>query len=477
MNGATASEERSAAMPIDLPDRDSLTEPLYLSLAAAIEDAIRKGRLKPGDRLPTHRAVSAQMGLSVHTVSKAYDRLRQQHLIEGHVGRGSYVVDPGAADTAPYPLKRQRDSFYDLAMSRALTELRHDRAMRRTLREMAGNADAAMFLSCRPNLGQEAHRAAGVAWLAGLGLETGAEQVIMTNGATHGAAAALSALTRPGDTVLAAQITNHLVISLCSYLGLTLIGLDSDSEGILPDALDRACRNHDARAVICLPALGNPKGSVMGAARRADIARVAAAHDLHIIENDALGALLEDGPPPIAALAPERTVYLTTFTKCTMPGLRAGYMVAPMHLQPGLLARLLVFSWTATPLICEIATRWVDDGTAARLAAWQRAALAERHRILCQELEGCAVQGQPGGLHYWLHLPEGWSTEGLVARARQLGIVLAPCTPFLTQNAPACDAVRISVGGIADDTDFATALRLLRGLLKTPYEPTPDIGF
>ncbi len=160
-----------------------------------------------------------------------------------------------------------------------------------------------------------------------------------------------------------------------------------------------------------------------------------------------------------------------------MPGLRAGYMVAPMHLQPGLLARLLVFSWTATPMICEIATRWVRDGTVAELAAWQRDALAGRHRILRDELAGFDLQGHPGGLHYWLRVPDGWSTEGLVGRARQVGVSIAPCTPFLTQNAPACEAVRISVGGIQDTEDFTQALRLLRGVLKTPSDPMPEVEF
>ncbi|RKT35049.1 GntR family transcriptional regulator [Roseovarius halotolerans] len=457
-------------MTFEFPDREALAEPLYASLAAAIERQIREGVLRPGDRLPTHRAVSNELGLSVHTVSKAYDRLRQHNLIHGHVGRGSFVVDPSARDEPPYALKSQREDVLDLAISRPLYDARHDQAMRRTLREMAGNADPATILSCRPNIGQTAHRAAAVDWLARCRLNTSADRVLLTNGVTHGMAAALSAVTAPGDVVLADDVTHHLIISLCRYLGLTLIGVAGDDEGMCPDALERVCRSHDARAIVTLPNLAAPRGGLMSEARRRAVAAVAQARDLVVIENDAYAQILEDAPEPIAALAPERTIYLTTFTKCTVSGLRAGYMAAPAYLQSALLSRLLVFSWAATPLVGEIATRWVRDGTAAALAEWQRAALAARGRIVNEVLGDQRLQGHPGGLHYWLTLPEGRSTEDVVRNARQLGVALAPATPFLTAQAPALDAVRISVGGVRDETQFRTALERVSMLLRATHE-------
>lgn len=460
-------------MTFEFPAREALAEPLYASLSAAIERQIREGRLRPGDRLPTHRAVSNELGLSVHTVSKAYERLRQHNLIQGHVGRGSYVVDPSGLDQPPYALKPQREDVLDLAISRPLYDAHHDQAMRRTLREMADTADPATILSCRPNIGQTAHRAAAVDWLARCRLRTSADRVLLTNGVTHGMAASLSAVTTPGDVVLADDVTHHLVISLCRYLGLTLVGVAGDDEGMCPDALERVCRGHDARAIVTLPNLATPRASLMGEARRRAIVGVARRRDLVIIENDVYAQILEDAPEPFAALAPDRSIYLTTFTKSTVSGLRAGYMAAPVQMQSALLSRLLVFSWAATPLVGEIATRWVRDGTAAALAEWQRGALAARGRIVAEVLGDQSLQGHPGGLHYWLTLPEGRSTDDIVGNARRLGVALAPATPFMTSQAPAIDAVRISVGGIRDESQFRTALERVSMLLQA----NRDIAF
>ncbi len=452
-------------MTFDFIDRHSLSEPLYAGLAAAIEQAIRDGRLRPGQRLPTHRALARDLGLSVHTVSKAYDRLRQHDLIEGHVGRGSYVADPARRDAPPYALAPAEDAVCDLAISRPLVDPRHDAAFRAVLRDMAATVDPAVMLATRPNVGLPAHRAAGAEWLAGLGVEAGPGDVILTNGVAHGMAAALSATTHPGDVVLADAVTHHLVISLCRALGLTLIGVEGDAAGMLPEALDRACRAHDARVVVTMPALTAPTAGLMDEGRRREIARLAARHDLTLIENDAYGALLEGAPPPVSAFARDRSVYLTTFTKCTLPGLRAGYMVGPDRLYAALLSRLMVFSWAATPLLCEIATRWVRDGTAAALAGWQRAALAERGRIARDVLGRHDLRGHPGGLHYWLPLPEGWTSAEFQRQAEARDIVLAPAEPFLTRQAAPVRAVRISVGGVADRARFETALERIAALL------------
>ena len=122
--------------------------------------------------------------------------------------------------------------------------------------------------------------------------------------------------------------------------------------------------------------------------RRRALVDVARKHNLYIIENDAFGPVIEHRPIPVASLAPERTIYLTSFTKCTVSGLRAGYLVAPDHLLPALTGRLIVFGWMATPLVCELASRWVLDGTALELAMWQRAELCRRFEIVEQALQG-----------------------------------------------------------------------------------------
>jgi DNA-binding transcriptional MocR family regulator len=464
-------------MTIWHPDPASLQHPLHSGLASAIAHAISEGKLQIGQQLPTHRKMAESLGLSVHTVSKAYDALRRQNLIDGQVGRGSYVVDPNRSNDQPFKLKSERRDGFDLSISRPVFSNIHVDRFQKALAEIHNNLDPSVYLSCRPNIGHEAHRVAGVKWLAACGIETTPEQIIMTNGVTHGMSAALSALTRPGDTVLSDSITHHLVVSGCSCLGLNLVGIQVDEFGMCPESLERYCQKIDAKVLFLLPSLTNPTAVIMPEERRLALVDVARKHNLYIIENDAFGPVIEHRPIPVASLAPERTIYLTSFTKCTVSGLRAGYLVAPDHLLPALTGRLIVFGWMATPLVCELASRWVLDGTALELAMWQRVELCRRFQIVEQALQGMQWSGRRSGLHIWLTLPEGWTTSSFVAYARELKIAVAPDTPFLTPKTPSQNAVRISLGSIQDIEHFKRAMSLLAGMLTRPNEVLPQFAY
>jgi DNA-binding transcriptional MocR family regulator len=459
-----------------LPSRDSLNSPLHTSLATMIASAIEDGRLLPGQQLPTHRKLAEELELSVNTVSKAYDILRRQNLIDGQIGRGSYVADTGKSDDQPFKLESEPDNLFDMSMSRPMFSQLHVEAMQSMLKTIHVAFDPALYLATRPNVGHESHRKTGVKWLARCGVETTADSILMTNGVTHGSAAAMSAVLRPGDVVLTDKITHHLVVSNSSYVGYRQVGLETDMHGILPDALEKACAELSPKALYLLPSLANPNVHMMPEERRRQIAEIAQKHGLHIIENDALGPVAKDRPPPISTFAPELSIYLTTFTKCTISGLRAGYAVVPDHLMPVMTARLMVFGWMATPIICEIASRWVEDGTADKLIEWQREKLAERYQIASQELAGFDWKGHPGGLHLWLKLPNDWDSNSFVAHARELNVSVSPEAPFLSPKAIPTNAVRVSLGSIRETDRFRRALRLLVGLLRRPHEPLPQFA-
>jgi DNA-binding transcriptional MocR family regulator len=442
-----------------------------------IAQAVEDGNLPPGQKLPTHRKLADDLGLSVNTVSKAYDILRRQNLIDGQIGRGSFVADTGLSGNQPFKLESEPENLFDMSISRPLFNRQHVDAMQATLQKLQTDLDPAIYLSTRPNAGHETHRKTGTKWLSHCGLETSAGSVLMTNGVSHGMTAAMSAILRPGDVILSDMITHHLMISSVAYFGYRHIGLEVDEHGILPDALEKACVEDSPKVLYLLPSLANPYVHMMPEDRRRQIAGIARKYGLHIIENDAFGPVATHRPPPVSVFAPDLSVYLTTFTKCTVSGLRAGYAVVPDHLLPAMTARLIVFGWMATPLICEVASRWVEDGTAQALAEWQNIAIGKRHQIARQELAGFQWKGHPSALHLWLQLPPEWDSNSFVAHARELNVVVSPETPFLCPKASPTNAVRVSLGSIPDTERFRQGLRLLAGLLLRPREPLPQFAY
>jgi DNA-binding transcriptional MocR family regulator len=457
-------------MTIWQPDPTLLRRPFYLSLAEQIARAIGTGQLASGARLPTHRDLAHRLGVSVQTVSRAYDALIRRGLLAGEVGRGSFVRRLPGEPSLPYLPERLKEVI-DLSILKPVCEERHLRHMKEGLTKLAENLPPAVALSFRPNPTYERHRVVGAGWLRQCGLETMPGNIILTNGATAGMTIALMCAAPSGATVLTEEVGHHTLGALAAYLGFRLRGVAIDAEGVRPDALEAACREGDARALFVMPNPINAMATLMGAARRRQIAEVARRHGLIIVENDPMGPLIEQRPPPLAALAPERTLYVTSFTKSVMPGLRAGYLAVPDRLVPAASNRHLVTNWMATALIAELATRWVEDGLAGELVQWQRQALRRRQQIAARLLDGLPYNAHPEGLHVWLPLPDGRTEQAIVSQVRLHGVAIAPGSAFTIGETPQPAAVRISVGSTTEE-ELRTGLGIVLSLLLSDPEPS-----
>lgn len=452
-------------MTMWLPDPALIRRPAYLSLAEQIARAIHDGRLAHGSRLPTHRKLAYDLTLSVQTVSRAYEELIRRGLITGEIGRGSFVQAVQREVDPPY-LPERLGELIDLSILKPVCEPMHLEKLREALRWLGDNLPASSGLSFRPNVVFPKHRAVAVEWLKACGIAPAPQNVCITNGATGAMTVALMSAASPGSTVVTEAIGHHTLIPLATYLGFNLQGLPIDDQGIVPAALDEACRITDIRAVFVQPSVINPTATLMGSVRRAELAEVARRHDIAIIEGDVLGPLVEDRAPPIAHFAPERTLYYTSFTKITVPGLRIGYLVSPDRYAAAVANRHLVSNWMATPMVAEIASKWVIDGTAMELVRWQRDALARRQMIAKEVLGDHPVLTHPHALHLWLQLPNDRTEEGFVAQARLQGVAIAPGASFRVSDAPWQPAVRISLGSTTEgelNAGLGVINRLLQG--------------
>ncbi|BCH28210.1 GntR family transcriptional regulator [Mesorhizobium sp. L-8-10] len=451
------------------PDPALIRRPAYLSLADQFARAIHDGRLPNGMRLPTHRRLAEELALSVQTVSRAYEELIRRGLVSGEIGRGSFVQARRSEPEPPY-LPERPGEVIDLSILKPVCEPMHHQRLKEALAWLAETLPSSSALSFRPNVVFPRHRAVAVEWLKECGLAVSPQNVSLTNGATAGMTVALMSVAPPGSTVATEAIGHHTLVPLATYLGFNLEGLPIDRDGLVPEALDEACSRSDIRAVFVQPSVINPTATLMSAGRREAVVAVARKHDIAIIENDVLGPLVEGRAPPLAAYAPERTLYVTSFTKVTVPGLRIGYLAAPDRYVAAVANRHLVSNWMATPMVAEIATRWVADGTAMELVRWQRAALARRHDIADDVLQGMTYLAHRSGLHVWLPLPGDRTEEGFVAQARLQGVAIAPGLSFRTSDAPWQPAVRISLGSTTEG-ELRAGLGIVAKLLHGDPEP------
>ena len=444
------------------PDSTRLSRPAYLSLAEQIAEAIRNGELASGARLPPHRKMADDLKLSVQTVSRAYDELIRRGLIAGEIGRGSFVQTLRKEPEPPY-LPERLGELIDLSILKPVCDRYHLDKMREAFGWLSENLPSSSALSFRPNVVFPRHRVAAAEWLARCGVDISPLNISVTNGATAGMTVALMSVAPPGSNVAVETISHHTLVPLCTYLGIHLEGVAVDHDGMMPEALETACKKGSIRAIFLQPTVINPMAVMMSATRREALAAIARKYDVAIIENDILGPLVQQRPPPMASFAPERTLYITSFTKITVPGLRIGYLAAPDRYVAAVANRHLVSNWMATPSIAEIATKWVGDGTAMELVNWQRRALAVRHAIAKETLAGLDYSCHAQSLHIWLPLKGHHTEETFVSQARLRGVAIAPGSSFRTSAEPWHPAVRISLGSITE-AELRTGLGIIASL-------------
>lgn len=435
--------------------------PVYLRIVGALEAAIREGELQTGDQLPTQRAAGVALGVDFTTVTRAYALARERGLLEGAVGRGTFVRARGEDEAG----------LIDLSMNlpppprgRSLGQ-----ALRDTTRAVLERTDVAALMAYHPGAGSLGQRTAAASWLAPTLGRTDADLTLVCAGAQSALAAILSTVARRGDVVIAEALTYPGLLALAAHLGLRLVACPLDAEGLEPQALERLCREHAPRAICCTPTLHNPTTATMGLGRRHEVARIVAASGVALIEDDAYGRLPETSLPAIASLGAAGGWYISTLSKCLSPGLRIAFVRAPsVGDAERLTAALRALVMTPSPLTSAVVTAWIREGVADALLEGVRAEAAARLELATQILP----QARRGlnGLHLWLDLPAERDQARLRDTARERGLALVTGDAFTVADAPLY-GVRISLGAPSKTSVLEGALRSVAAGLAAPRGP------
>lgn len=441
--------------------------PRYAAIVRALEDALREGRLAPGDRLPPQRELAEALDVSLGTVTRAYSEARDRGLVEATVGRGTFVR-PDAAD-GPGELGARVDrELVDLSLLVApvLDEERWPGRLREAVAELARRPDLHDLLGYQRHEGAARHRRAAAEWLGRTGLDASPGDVLVAGGAQHAAVAALSVLTRPGDAVLAEELTTPGLKDAASWLHLRLHGLPSDEHGLLPDAFAGACRSGVARVLYTMPTYQNPTTRTMPGERRREIASVAREHGIAVVEDGVHALIAEEAPAPLAAHLPEHGYFLTSHSKTLSPSVRVGYLRAPAAAHEELRFALRATLWMASPLLAEIATAWIEDGTADRMVEGKRAEARARQAAAREALQGFDFEAGPASHHLWLRLPDPWRPPSFVEAARRRGVAVTSPNTFLAGQVTSPRAVRLCLGAARDRETLRRGLSVIRSLLE-----------
>jgi len=433
--------------------------PRYIQIADMISESIQSGSLQSGDQVPPQRTLAAQLGVDLTTVTRAYAEARNRGLIASYSGRGSFVTgvsEPGDEVridlTMNIPPQPANGSMTELVGKGLDDVLRRNRI------------EALSTYQDEPTTRSALQAAQG--WLnPALGdLDTRALSVC--SGSQAAIFAILASCAKPGETLLCDPLTYPGLLLAARQLGLRVLVVEGDADGMRPDALERAQQQSGARLVYLNPTFNNPTAHTMPIGRRQQIATTVLRLDLTLIEDDPYRYLLDDAPAAIATLTGgANTFYLASLSKCLWPSLRTSFVLPPRgdtgeRLQSGLRAA----SMGCSALLLGLVEHWIRSGTAKQLVQEiQREARARQQ--LARSLLTAPVQAHPCGIHLWLPLPAHWNQNLFTHALDELGVNVASADSFSV--APQTqDAVRVSLGGPADQASLGSALRKIDALLK-----------
>ncbi len=485
------------------------SHPRYMQIAAHIEQLVQKGKIKPGDRLPPIRSLAQLLGVNAITVVKAYERLERGSLVTKIRGSGVYVSPVISSqdvleETYNQTTYGNRDELFqdeeiqlmhgghimlppdavNLATSTPSSDLFPVSTFRGAVNEVLdrdggdalGYDESSGYYPLRETVSSLLERQYGI--------HTSPRHLQMISGAQQGIDIAAKALLRPGDYAVVEDPTYPGALAVCASRGAQVIGVPIGPGGIDLEGLESAFRRYHPKLFYCMPKYQNPSSYSYSRACIEGVLSLARQYRVCVLEDDYLSDLTYSKDPPAPSMKAldhpedERVIYIKSFSKLLMPGLRIGFSILPPHMYQGILRAKHLTDISSSGLLQRAFDAYLRSGAWEDHLQHMKKIFHRRYDACCKALQdmlvqhGCSFTEPHGGLHFWISLPPSVSAYRLYREAASSGVICTPGNIFKAGAYLYDDRIRISIAS-ADEHDISTGIsRLAQSLRNIRGEPT-----
>ena len=452
--------------------------PLYEQICRFLKEEIRSGRIPAGERLPSARALAAQLSVSRSTVDLAYSQLTSEGYLNSVPCRGYFAGDVSELYRLEHlergPVrKRQAEApafRYDFALNGIDEESFPLNTWRKISREVLLEENSGLFQlgdpegewSLRTVIADYLHHARGV--------NCAPEQILM--GAGNDYLVMLLSLLLGRDTRIAMENPTYRSAWNCFHaLGHPITAVPMDEAGMDAEKLEES----GAGAAYVMPSHQFPMGTVMPVRRRMQLLRWAAAEKGRFLIEDDYDSEFRYRGKPIPALQGYDTndcvIYLGTFSKAVAPGIRVSYMVLPEQLLPVYREKGSGFSATISRIDQSMLEVFLREGHFERHLNRMRAVYKAKHDLLLKNLrelpEILEVSGENAGVHVRVRFLNGMTEGEAVRRAARAGIRVYGLSEYVIGEQPEEEGHTVLLGyGPMKMEDLAEACGILKKIWK-----------
>ena len=481
--------------------------PLYVQLRDQLRALVHAGDLRPGDRIPASRELALQLGVHRTTVANAYAELEAEGLIQGHVGRGTFIRGKGTGLKITPPAPPVLNGAAGIRWELLFADERGEEALARLT--AAGPENSISFVMARPaeeffpveelqtcvntvlrreatdilNLGPSDGYPPLKEQLLELlreeGLAAKDENLLITDGCQQSLDLICKAFVRPGDSVILENPTYPGALAIfngartrCLSVPVRTQAEPGSALGLDVEALEATLAANRVKLMVLTPDFQNPTGTSMPLASRRKVLELAARHQVPIVEDHVYARLhaREERIPSLKQLDRGNLVlHIDSFAKVAFPGLRVGWMVAPA----AAIERLRLVKQTTDLHTDQLAqatlAEFLRRGLFAKHLSRMRKVYASRLAALDEALrkqmpEGVRWARPEGGMCFWLELPPGFDASELLIHVKERGVLFAPGRYFYVQ-APQPNTLRLGFAGL-DEKRIVRGVQTLAEMLR-----------
>lgn len=447
------------------PDRDALKPPYCQALADDLEMRIKTGLLKPGTKLPPQREIADYLDMHYTSITKVYDICKKKGLIYGTMGKGTFVAEQIDKDATLY-ISDEEYSEIDMGSLNSFSE--YSALIEKAARSVMESGRLHELLDYSHPSGFPYQRMAGVRWMEQLGVHTDIEHTAIVSGGQNALTIVLMSLFSAHDCIAVDEYTYANFIEMAKMLGITLVPVPGDKDGMSAQELKKKCRASRIKGVYLMPSCANPTTVVMPEARRDALAEVIRSEDLLLIEDD-IGSWISaaEGKKTRSLFdrVPENGVYICSTSKSLCPGLRIAFLAYSEQFKAQIRHGLFNINVKTSSLDAEIITELILNGDAYKLAKYKYSS-CKNATALCKtyfpELETrskcCFFQ--------WIPLHSDKSYRQVEEDLLNRGIVVFHSDRFAVAKKDGEAFLRISISSAGSMRKLEKGLAVLREYLR-----------